>query len=141
MIIHVSNPLLYILDMITVKTKEVDTIMANVIDKINAKQINPNIPEFRVGDTVRVDVKIIEGKRERIQAFEGIVIARKNGGVSETFTVRKLSSGVGVERIFPIHSPKLAGITVVKRGKVRRAKLTFLRDIVGGYRIKERRTK
>ncbi|MBE6147548.1 MAG: 50S ribosomal protein L19 [Firmicutes bacterium] len=115
--------------------------MANVIDKINAKQINPNIPEFRVGDTVRVDVKIIEGKRERIQAFEGIVIARKNGGVSETFTVRKLSSGVGVERIFPIHSPKIAGITVVKRGKVRRAKLTFLRDIVGGYRIKERRDK
>ena len=110
--------------------------MANVIDKINAKQINPNIPEFRVGDTVRVDVKIIEGKRERIQAFEGIVIARKNGGVSETFTVRKLSSGVGVERIFPIHSPKIAGITVIKRGKVRRAKLTFLREIVGGYRIK-----
>jgi len=127
--------------MITVKTKEGDTYMANVIDKINAKQINPNIPEFRVGDTVRVDVKIIEGKRERIQAFEGIVIARKNGGVSETFTVRKLSSGVGVERIFPIHSPKIAGITVVKRGKVRRAKLTFLRDIVGGYRIKERRDK
>lgn len=115
--------------------------MANVIDKINAKQLNPNVPEFRVGDTVRVDVKIIEGNKERIQAFEGIVVSRKNGGVSETFTVRKISAGVGVERIFPIHSPKIAGIEVVKRGKVRRAKLTFLKDKVGAYKIKERRTK
>ena len=115
--------------------------MANVIDKITEKQLNPNIPEFRVGDTVRVDVKIIEGKRERIQAFEGIVIARKNGGVSETFTVRKMSTGIGVERVFPIHSPKIAGITVVKKGKVRRAKLTFLRGFVGQYKIKERRDK
>lgn len=115
--------------------------MANVVDKITAKQLNPNIPEFRVGDTVRVDVKIIEGKRERIQAFEGIVVSRKNGGINETFTVRKLSSGIGVERIFPVHSPKIAGITVVKKGKVRRAKLTFLKDKVGGYRIKERRDK
>ena len=115
--------------------------MANVIDKITKKQLNPNIPEFRVGDTVRVDVKIIEGKRERIQAFEGIVIARKNGGVSETFTVRKMSSGIGVERVFPIHSPKIAGITVVKKGKVRRAKLTFLRGFVGQYKIRERRDK
>jgi len=115
--------------------------MANVIDKITEKQLNPNIPEFRVGDTVRVDVKIIEGKRERIQAFEGVVIARKNGGVSETFTVRKMSSGIGVERVFPIHSPKIAGITVVKKGKVRRAKLTFLRGFVGQYKIKERRDK
>lgn len=110
----------------------------NVIDKITAKQLNPNIPEFRVGDTVRVDVKIIEGKRERIQAFEGIVIARKGSGVSETFTVRKMSSGVGVERTFPVHSPKIALITVVRKGKVRRAKLTFLRNLVGQYRIKER---
>jgi len=115
--------------------------MANVIDKITAKQLNPNIPEFRVGDTVRVDVKIIEGNKERIQAFEGIVVSRKSGGVSETFTVRKMSSGIGVERIFPIHSPKIAGITVVKKGKVRRAKLTFLKGLVGGYRIKERRDK
>ena len=115
--------------------------MANVIDKITAKQLNPNVPEFRVGDTVRVDVKIIEGNKERIQAFEGIVISRKSGGVSETFTVRKMSAGVGVERIFPMHSPKIAGITVVKKGKVRRAKLTFLRGLVGGYRIKERRDK
>jgi len=115
--------------------------MANVIDKITAKQLNPNIPEFRVGDTVRVDVKIIEGNKERIQAFEGIVVSRKSGGVSETFTVRKMSSGIGVERIFPVHSPKIAGITVVKKGKVRRAKLTFLKGLVGGYRIKERRDK
>ena len=112
--------------------------MANIIDKINEEQLNPNVPEFRVGDTVRVDVKIIEGKRERIQAFEGVVVSRKGGSVSETFTVRKISSGVGVERTFPVHSPKIAGITVVRHGKVRRAKLTFLKDRVGGYRIKEK---
>ncbi len=112
--------------------------MANVIDKITAKQINPNVPDFRVGDTVRVDVKIVEGKRERIQAFEGTVVSRKGAGISETFTVRKISYGVGVERIFPVHSPKIAGITVVKKGKVRRAKLTFLRNVVGQFRIKER---
>ena len=110
----------------------------NIIDKINAKQIKNDVPEFRVGDTVKVDVKIIEGNRERIQTFEGVVVARRGGSVSETFTVRKMSSGVGVERTFPIHSPKVAGITVVRRGKVRRAKLTFLRGMVGGYRIKER---
>ena len=115
--------------------------MANVIDKITQKQLNPNVPEFRVGDTVRVDVKIIEGNKERIQAFEGIVVARKNGGISETFTVRKVSAGVGVERTFPIHSPKVAKITVVRKGKVRRAKLTFLRDKVGAYKIRERRDK
>jgi len=112
--------------------------MSNVIDKITKKQMNPNVPEFRVGDTVRVDVKIIEGKRERIQAFEGTVIARKGGGISETFTVRKISYGVGVERIFPVHSPSLAKIEVIKKGKVRRAKLTFLRNMVGQYKIKER---
>ena len=113
----------------------------NIIDKINEKQINPNVPEFRVGDTVRVDVKIIEGNKERIQAFEGVVVSKKSGSVSETFTVRKMSSGVGVERTFPVHSPKLAGITVVRKGKVRRAKLNFLKDKVGAYRIKERRDK
>ena len=110
----------------------------NVIDKITKGQLNPNVPEFRVGDTVRVDVKIIEGKRERIQAFEGIVMARKGSGISETFTVRKNSYGVGVERVFPVHSPKLAKITVVRRGKVRRAKLTFLRNMVGRYKTEER---
>lgn len=110
----------------------------NLIDKINKKQINPNVPEFRVGDTVRVDIKIKEGKRERIQAFEGVVTARKGGSVSETFTVRKMSSGIGVERTFPVNSPKIADIVVVRKGKVRRAKLTFLRGMVGQYRIKER---
>ena len=110
----------------------------NVIDKINAKQINPNVPEFRVGDTVRVDVKIVEGKRSRIQTYEGIVVSKKGGSVTETFTVRKMSSGVGVERTFPVHSPKVAKITVVRKGKVRRAKLNFLKDMVGTYRIKER---
>ncbi len=110
----------------------------NLVDKITKKQMNPNIPEFRVGDTVRVDVKIIEGKRERIQAFEGVVVSRKGGGISETFTVRKKSAGVGVERIFPIHSPKIDKITVVRKGKVRRAKLNFMKSIVGQYRIKER---
>ena len=112
--------------------------MSNVIDKINQKQINPNIPEFRVGYTVRVDVKIVEGKRERIQAFEGVVVARQGSSVSETFTVRKESSGVGVERTFPLHSPKIAGITVIRKGKVIRAKLHFLRGRVGQYRIKEK---
>ena len=110
----------------------------NVIDKITEKQMNPNVPEFRVGDTVRVDVKIIEGKRERIQAFEGTVIARKGGGVSETFTVRKVSYGVGVERIFPMHSPKIANIEVVKKGKVRRAKLNYIRKSLKTPKIKER---
>ena len=110
----------------------------NVIDKITKSQMNPNVPEFRVGDTVKVNVKIIEGKRERIQAYEGTVIARKGGGISETFTVRKSSAGVGVERVFPVHSPKIASIEVIKKGKVRRAKLNFLRDVVGHYRIKER---
>lgn len=113
--------------------------MSNIIDKITAKQINPNIPEFRVGDTVRVDVRIIEGKRERIQAFEGVCVSKRSGGVSETFTVRKMSSGIGVERIFPVNSPKIDKITVVRKGKVRRSKLNFLRGFVGTYRIKERK--
>ena len=110
----------------------------NIIDKITKAQLNPNVPEFRVGDTVKVDVKIVEGKRERIQAFEGVVIARKGGGVSETFTVRKKSSGVGVERIFPVHSPKIASIEIIKKGMVRRAKLNFLKTIAGQFKIKER---
>ena len=110
----------------------------NVIDKITAKQLNPNVPEFRVGDTVKVNVKIIEGNKERVQAYEGTVVARKGSGISETFTVRKESAGVGVERVFPIHSPKLASIEVLRKGKVRRAKLNYLKNVVGQYRIKER---
>ena len=113
-------------------------IIVNVIDKITAKQLNPNVPEFRVGDTVKVNVKIIEGNKERIQAYEGTVVARKGSGISETFTVRKESAGVGVERVFPIHSPKLASIEVLRKGKVRRAKLNYLKNVVGQYRIKER---
>lgn len=110
----------------------------NKIEKITNKQLNPSVPEFRVGDTVRVNVRIVEGKRERIQAFEGLVMARKGSGVSETFTVRKTSAGVGVERIFPIHSPKLESITVVRKGKVRRAKLNFVRNLRSQYKVKER---
>ncbi|MBQ7140721.1 MAG: 50S ribosomal protein L19 [Bacilli bacterium] len=110
----------------------------NLVDKITNKQLNPNIPEFRVGDTVRVDVKIKEGNKERIQAFEGVVISRKGGGISETFTVRKKSAGIGVERIFPMHSPKIDKITVVRKGKVRRAKLHYAREIIGQFKIKER---
>ncbi len=113
----------------------------DLANKVSAKQLKSDIPEFRVGDTIRVDVKIIEGKKERIQAFEGIVTARKGSGISETFTVRKISYGVGVNRIFPVHSPKVAKITVIKKGKVRRAKLNFLKDRVSGYRIKERGNK
>ena len=110
----------------------------NKIEEITNKQLNPNVPEFRVGDTVRVGVRIIEGKKERVQAFEGVVISRKGYGVSETFTVRKMSSGVGVERIFPIHSPKLDSIEVVRKGKARRAKLYYAIDIVGQWKLKER---
>jgi len=110
----------------------------NLIDKITEKQLRKDLPEFRVGDTVKVDVKIVEGKRERIQAFEGVVISRKGAGVSETFTVRKKSSGIGVERTFPVNTPKIAAITVIKKGKVRRAKLNFLRNLIGQFKIKER---
>ena len=105
----------------------------NVIDKIQKDQMNKiiaerSIPDFSAGDTIKVDVKIVEGDKERIQAFEGLCIARSGGGLNESFTVRKISYGEGVERIFPIFSPKIAGITVLKKGKVRRAKLYYLRD-------------
>ena len=105
----------------------------NVIDKIQKDQMDKivaerSIPDFSAGDTVKVDVKIVEGDKERIQAFEGLCIARSGGGLNESFTVRKISYGEGVERIFPIFSPKIAGITVLKKGKVRRAKLYYLRD-------------
>ena len=105
----------------------------NVIDKIQKDQMDKiiaerAIPDFNAGDTIKVDVKIIEGDKERIQAFEGLCIARSGGGLNESFTVRKISYGEGVERIFPIFSPKIAGITVLKKGKVRRAKLYYLRD-------------
>ena len=99
-----------------------------------------DVPEFRPGDTVKVHVKVVEGTRERIQMYEGVVIKRRGGGISETFTVRKISSGVGVERTFPVHTPKIATLEVIRRGKVRRAKLYYLRDLRGkAARIKERR--
>ncbi|CAN5835104.1 50S ribosomal protein L19 [soil metagenome] len=97
-----------------------------------------DLPAFRAGDTVRVNVRVKEGEKERIQAFEGVCIARRGVGVSQTFTVRKISNGVGVERIFPLHSPMLADVVVVRRGRVRRAKLYYLRSITGkATRIKE----
>jgi large subunit ribosomal protein L19 len=112
----------------------------NTLDDIEAAQLRDDIPEFGPGDTVRVNVRVLEGGRERTQAFEGVVIARKGGGIRETFTVRKVSFGVGVERIFPLHAPIIDHIEVVRRGDVRRAKLYFLRDRVGkATRIKEKR--
>ena len=105
--------------------------MSSIIDAINQENVKASVPAFNIGDTVKVMVKVIEGDRERLQAFEGIVIARKHGGISETFTVRRISFGVGVEKTFPIHSPKVADIQVVRRGKVRRAKLYYLRERTG----------
>ena len=100
------------------------------------------VPPFRAGDTLRVNVRVKEGDKERLQAFEGVCIGRRGAGVSETFTVRKISNGVGVERIFPVHSPMLAEITVVRRGRVRRAKLFYLRNVTGkSARIKERKVR
>lgn len=105
--------------------------MKGLIEAIEKEGMKENVPAFNVGDTVRVGFKVIEGAKERIQNFEGIVIAKKHGGIRESFTVRRLSFGVGVERTFPVHSPKIASITVVKRGRVRRAKLYYLRGLVG----------
>ena len=110
----------------------------NLVDKVNKKHINPNIPEFRVGDTVRVNVWIKEGKKERIQAFEGLVVSKKGGSVSETFTVRKKSGTVAVKRVFPVNSPLIDSIVVVRKGKVRRAKLNFIDRRVKEYKVKER---
>ncbi|MGE6258728.1 50S ribosomal protein L19 [Heyndrickxia sporothermodurans] len=112
--------------------------MHKIIEEITKDQLRTDIPAFRPGDTVRVHVKVIEGTRERIQLFEGVVIKRRGGGISETFTVRKISYGVGVERTFPVHTPKIAKFEVVRRGKVRRAKLYYLRNLRGkAARIKE----
>lgn len=112
----------------------------NLIDIIEKENLKENVTDFEVGDTVKVYVKIIEGNKERIQAYEGVVIARKNGSVRESFTVRRISFGVGVERTFPIHSPKIDKIEVIKKGKVRRAKLFYLRERTGNAaKIKERR--
>ena len=112
--------------------------MQKLIQEITQEQLKTDLPSFRPGDTVRVHVKVVEGTRERIQVFEGVVIKRRGSGISETFTVRKISYGVGVERAFPVHSPKIAKIEVVRHGKVRRAKLYYLRALRGkAARIKE----
>lgn len=112
--------------------------MLDVIRAIEAEQIRTDLPEFHVGDTIKIDVKIKEGEKERLQAFEGTVIKKQNGGLRETFTMRRVAYGVGVERTFPINAPILAGIKVVRRGKVRRAKLFYLRDRVGkAAKVKE----
>ncbi|HCQ3593571.1 TPA: 50S ribosomal protein L19 [Staphylococcus aureus] len=109
-----------------------------LIEAVTKLQLRTDLPSFRPGDTLRVHVRIIEGTRERIQVFEGVVIKRRGGGVSETFTVRKISSGVGVERTFPLHTPKIEKIEVKRRGKVRRAKLYYLRSLRGkAARIQE----
>ncbi len=105
--------------------------MSNIIDVIEKEGMRTDLPEFAIGDTVKVFVKVVEGNRERLQGFEGVVIARKNGGIRETFTVRNVSYGVGVERTFPLHSTKIDHIDVLRHGKVRRAKLYYLRDRSG----------
>jgi len=118
-------------------------VSQELLNKVAESSMKPDIPEFRIGDTVNVAVRIVEGEKERIQLFAGTVIARKGGGVSETFTVRRVVNNQGVERVFPIHSPKVAGVEVVRSGKVRRAKLYYLRDRIGkATRLKEvKRTK
>ena len=110
-----------------------------ILKQIEQANMKKDMPPFNVGDTVRVHVRVIEGKRERVQMFEGVVLKKQHGGIHETFTVRKLSSGIGVERTFPVHSPKVAVIDVLRKGKVRRAKLNYLRDRVGkAARVKEK---
>lgn len=110
----------------------------DALKTISQDSVKQELPAFEIGDTVRVDVNIREGDRERIQAFEGTVIARKGSGISETFTVRRVSYGVGVERVFPIHSPNVKGVKVIRKGNVRRAKLYFLRNRVGkAAKVKE----
>ena len=111
----------------------------DLIKELNKQQLETEVPQVAIGDTVRVHVKVKEGSRERIQIFEGTVIAKKHGGIEETFTVRRISYGIGVEKVFPVHSPSIDTIEVVRGGQVRRAKLYFLRDRVGkGAKIKEK---
>ena len=112
---------------------------SEIIRAIESEQLKKDLPKFNVGDTLRVMVKVVEGDRERLQAFEGICIAKRNGGIRETFTLRRVSYGIGVERTFPLHSPRLDKITVLRRGKVRRAKLYYLRNLSGkAAKIKEK---
>ena len=113
----------------------------NTLDKVERRQLKDESFDFAVGDTVKVVVRVVEGDKEREQAFQGVVLQRRGGGIRETFTVRKVSSGIGVERVFPLHSPNVISIKVIRRGKVRRAKLYYLRDRVGkAARIAEKKT-
>ena len=113
--------------------------MSNIISALEKEQLRTDLPKLRIGDTIRVFVKVVEGTRERLQAFEGTLIKMQNGGIRTTFTVRRLSYGIGVERTFPLHSPRIGSIEVVRHGKVRRAKLYYLRDRVGkAAKVKER---
>lgn len=115
--------------------------MSGIMQEIAREQMRSGLPEFQPGDTLRVNVRVREGDKERIQAFEGVCIARKGGGVSETFTVRKISGGIGVERVFPVHSPSVESVQLLRRGRVRRAKLYYLRQLRGkAARIREKRT-
>jgi len=114
--------------------------MSNIIDAIEKEGMRTDLPQFDIGDTIKVFVKVVEGNRERLQGFEGVVIARKNGGVRETFTVRRISFGVGIERTFPLHSPKIDHIDVIRKGDVRRAKLYYLRERSGkSAKIREKK--
>ncbi|RJR28599.1 MAG: 50S ribosomal protein L19 [Candidatus Latescibacterota bacterium] len=114
----------------------------DILNQIAAKRMKESVPPFSVGDTVRVDVRVVEGGRERVQAFQGTIIQRRGSGLGETFTVRKVTQGVGVERIFPLHSPNVSAIRVLRRGKVRRAKLFYLRQLMGkAARIEEKTEK
>jgi large subunit ribosomal protein L19 len=131
----------YIERLQTIETErsETEEVAMDMIQEVTKEQLRSDLPDFDPGDTLRVNVRVREGDKERLQAFEGVCIARKNGGISETFTVRKVSSGIGVERVFPLHSPSVESITVVRRGRVRRAKLYYLRARRGkAARIKER---
>jgi|BioPla2DNA2_1021312.scaffolds.fasta_scaffold04040_2 large subunit ribosomal protein L19 len=119
--------------------KEVEEPM-DIIRTLEKEQMRTDLPDFAIGDTVRVFVKVVEGSRERLQAFEGLVLKRNGGGISETFTVRRLSYGIGVERTFPLHSPRINRIEIVRRGKARRARLFYIRDRVGkAAKVKEKR--
>ena len=116
--------------------------MSDLLRELENEHLRDDLPEFQAGDTIRVNYRVREGQKERIQGFEGVCIGRRGGGMAETFTVRKISGGIGVERVFPLHSPSIADIKVVRRGRVRRAKLYYLRGLKGkAARIPERRTR
>ncbi|GAA3005796.1 50S ribosomal protein L19 [Actinokineospora diospyrosa] len=122
------------------RDEDEDGLPMNTLDALDAKSLRSDIPDFRPGDTLKVHVRVIEGSRSRVQVFQGVVIRRQGGGIRETFTVRKVSFGVGVERTFPVHTPNIAEIEVARRGDVRRAKLYYLRELRGkAAKIKEKR--